>query len=179
MSRVGLKQIIIPAGVTVSQVGDMVVVKGKNGELSEKTPRNITVTIDGDKINVSRANDTRNVKMLHGTTRALIANMIKGVTDGFSVELELVGVGYRVSLEGAFLSLAIGYKHLVKFPIPAHVKVEVPSQTSIKMWAVDKQKVGLFASQVRALKPPEVYKGKGIRYVGEVVRKKEVKTAAA
>lgn len=179
MSRVGLKQIIIPAGVTVSQVGDMVVVKGKNGELSEKTPRNITVTIDGDKINVSRANDTRNVKMLHGTTRALIANMIKGVTDGFSVELELVGVGYRVSLEGAFLSLAIGYKHLVKFPIPSHVKVEVPSQTSIKMWAVDKQKVGLFASQVRALKPPEVYKGKGIRYVGEVVRKKEVKTAAA
>lgn len=179
MSRVGLKAIKIPAGVTVTQVGDSVVVKGKNGELSAKTPAKITVTIDGDTITVARANDSRNVKMLHGTTRALIANMIKGVTDGFNVELELVGVGYRVSLEGTNLSLAIGYKHLVKYPIPADIKVEVPSQTSIKMWGIDKQKVGMFASQVRALKPPEVYKGKGIRYVGEVVRKKEVKTAAA
>ncbi len=179
MSRVGLKLITIPAGVTVTQVGEDVVVKGKNGELSAKTPRNITVHIDGETITVTRANDSRNVKMLHGTTRALIANMIKGVTDGFSVELELVGVGYRVTLEGSNLSLAIGYKHLVKYPIPEYLKVEVPSQTSIKMWGIDKQKVGLFASQVRALKPPEVYKGKGIRYVGEVVRKKEVKTAAA
>lgn len=179
MSRVGLKQIIIPEGVTVTQVDDRIVVKGKNGELSERVPRNITVKIEGEHINVVRANDSRNVKMLHGTIRALIANMIKGVTDGFSVELELMGVGYRVTLEGTNLSLAIGYKHLVKFPIPAHIKVEVPSQTSIKMWAVDKQKVGLYASQVRALKPPEVYKGKGIRYLGEVVRKKEVKTAAA
>ncbi|MCC7304592.1 50S ribosomal protein L6 [bacterium] len=179
MSRVGLKLITIPSGVTVTQVEDRIIVKGKNGELSERVPRNITVTIDGDKITVSRANDSRNVKMLHGTVRALIANMIIGVTEGFSVELELSGVGYRVSLEGTNLSLAIGYKHLVKYPIPADIKVEVPSQTSIKMWAVSKQKVGLFASQVRALKPPEVYKGKGIRYVGEVVRKKEVKTAAA
>lgn len=179
MSRVGLKAITIPEGVTVTQVGSSVVVKGKHGELSAKTPDRITVLITGNNIAVSRANDSRNVKMLHGTTRALIANMIKGVIEGFNVELELVGVGYRVTLEDTNLSLAIGYKHLVKFPIPEYIKVEVPSQTSIKMWGIDKMKVGLFASQVRALKPPEVYKGKGIRYVGEVVRKKEVKTAAA
>jgi len=179
MSRIGLKPITIPEGVTVTQVGDSVVVKGKHGELLERTPRNVTVTIDGSTVTVARANDTRNVKMLHGTVRALIANMIKGVTEGFSVELELAGVGYRVSLEGTNLSLAIGYKHLVKFPIPSFVKVEVPSQTSIKMWGISKQQVGLYASQVRALKPPEVYKGKGIRYLGEVVRKKVVKTAAA
>lgn len=179
MSRVGLKVITIPAGVTVAQNGDKIVVKGKNGELSTKVPAKITVTIEGDKVTVARANDARNVKMLHGSTRAHIANLVKGVTEGFSVELELVGVGYRVTLEGTNLSLAIGYKHLVKFPIPADIKVEVPSQTSIKMWAIDKQKVGDYAAQVRGLKPPEVYKGKGIRYVGEVVRKKEVKTAAA
>ena len=179
MSRVGLKVITIPAGVTVTQNGDMVIVKGAHGELSQKVPAGVTVAIDGDKIHVSRANDVRTMKMLHGTIRALIANLIKGVTEGFSVELELVGVGYRVSLESPNLSLAIGYKHLVKYPIPENLKVEVPSQTSIKIWGIDKQKVGLFASKVRALKPPEPYKGKGIRYLGEVVRKKEVKTAAA
>ncbi len=179
MSRVGLKLIKIPTGVTVTLLDNKVVVKGKLGELSENIPAGITVKIDGDTINVERPNDIRTMKMLHGTVRALIANMITGVTEGFSVELELVGVGYRVSLEGSNLSLAIGYKHLVKYEIPSYLKVEVPSQTSIKIWGIDKQKVGLYASMVRALKPPEPYKGKGIRYVGEVVKKKEVKTAAA
>lgn len=179
MSRVGLKQIEIPTGVTVTIVDEKVIVKGKLGELSTVIPRGIKVVIADAAINVERKNDVRQMKMSHGTTRALIANLIKGVTEGFSRELELVGVGYRVTLDGSNLSLAIGYKHLVKYPIPAHVKVEVPSQTSIKIWGIDKQKVGLFASMVRALKPPEVYKGKGIRYLGEVVRKKEVKTAAA
>ncbi|WKZ23822.1 MAG: 50S ribosomal protein L6 [Candidatus Dojkabacteria bacterium] len=179
MSRVGLKKIIVPEGVTVTVSADSVVVKGKHGELAEATPVGITVKMEGNTITVERKNDSRKMKMLHGTVRALIANMITGVSEGFTVELELSGVGYRVSLEGNNLSLAIGYKHLVKYPIPAYVKVEVPSQTSIKMWGIDKQKLGLYASMVRALKPPEVYKGKGIRYVGEYVRKKEVKTAAA
>jgi large subunit ribosomal protein L6 len=179
MSRVGLKPITIPAGVTVTQANGSVTVKGKNGELSTIIPSVVTVTIDGDTISVARSSDIRTTKMQHGTTRALIANLIKGVQDGFNVELELVGVGYRVSLEGSDLSLAIGFKHLVKYPIPAYLKVEVPSQTSIKIWGIDKQKVGLFASKVRALKPPEPYKGKGIRYLGEVVKKKEVKTSAA
>jgi large subunit ribosomal protein L6 len=179
MSRVGLKPITIPAGVTVTQANGAVSVKGKLGELSEKVPSVITVTIEGDTINVARPNDIRTNKMLHGTIRSLIANMIQGVTEGYGVDLELVGVGYRVSLEGSNLSLAIGFKHLVKYPIPTYLKVEVPSQTSIKIWGIDKQKVGLFAAMVRALKPPEPYKGKGIRYAGEVVRKKEVKTTAA
>lgn len=179
MSRVGLKLIKIPSGVTVTLVDSKVVVKGSHGELTENVPAGVAVIIDGDTINVTRENDLRKNKMLHGTVRALIANMIIGVTEGFNVELELVGVGYRVSLESPNLSLAIGYKHLVKYPIPDYLKVEVPSQTSIKIWGIDKQKVGLFASMVRALKPPEPYKGKGIRYLGEVVKKKEVKTAAA
>jgi len=179
MSRIGLKPIEIPTGVTVVQENGMVKVKGKNGELETAIPSVCTVTIENNIITIARSSDVRTTKMQHGTTRALIANMISGVVDGFHRELELVGVGYRVSLDGSNLSLAIGYKHLVKYPIPAYLKVEVPSQTSIKIWGIDKQKVGLFASKVRALKPPEPYKGKGIRYVGEVVRKKEVKTSAA
>jgi large subunit ribosomal protein L6 len=179
MSRIGLKPIKIPAGVTVVQENGMVKVKGKNGELETAVPCVVTVTIENNIITLARSSDVRTTKMQHGTTRALIANMISGVVDGFHRELELVGVGYRVTLDGSNLSLAIGYKHLVKYPIPAYLKVEVPSQTSIKIWGIDKQKVGLFASKVRALKPPEPYKGKGIRYVGEVVRKKEVKTSAA
>lgn len=179
MSRVGLKHITIPSGVTVTLNDSIVKVMGKLGELTTKVPEGITVTIDGSTISVTRKNDIRTMKMQHGTTRALIANMITGVTEGFTVNLELVGVGYRVSLDGTNLSLAIGYKHLVKYPIPANVKVEVPSQTNIKIWGIDKQQVGLYAAKVRALKPPEPYKGKGIRYQGEVVRKKEVKTAAA
>lgn len=179
MSRVGLKVIQIPQGVTVELQGNKVTVKGKLGELFEVVPSGVSVKIEDGTVSVSRDNDARTNKMLHGTVRALIANMVKGVTEGFTVELELVGVGYRVSLEGSQLSLAIGFKHLVKYPIPSFVKVEVPSQTSIKIWGISKQQVGLFASMVRALKPPEPYKGKGIRYLGEVVKKKEVKTAAA
>jgi large subunit ribosomal protein L6 len=179
MSRIGLKPITIPTDVKFLINGNAIEVTGKLGTLKHEIPEGITVKMEGNEVNVIRADDKKQTKMLHGTSRALLNNMVTGVSQGFTRELELVGVGYRVSLEGSNLSLSIGFKHLVKYPIPSNLKVEVPSQTAIKIHGIDKQKVGLFASSVRALKPPEPYKGKGIRYAGEYVKKKVVKTAVA
>lgn len=179
MSRIGLKPITLPKDVKFLLNGNDVEVTGKLGTLKHVIPAGITVKVEGEEILVERADDKKQTRMLHGTTRALLNNMIHGVTEGFSRELELQGVGYRVTLEGKNLSLSIGFKHLVKYEIPADLKVDVPSQTEIKIFGIDKQKVGLFASSVRALKPPEPYKGKGIRYKGEYVKKKEVKTSVS
>jgi len=179
MSRIGLKPIIIPEGVEVKQESHVISVKAKNGSLTVNIADGITVVIENGVVTVSRETDRKNHKMLHGTTRALIANAVIGVTEGFTKELELMGVGYRVTLEGTSLSMSVGFKHLVKVAIPEDLKVEVPSQTEIKIWGIDKQHVGAFAASVRDIKPPEPYKGKGIRYKGEYVRKKEVKTSVA
>jgi len=179
MSRIGNKPIAIPEGITVTVENDIVLVKGKLGELSQSVPRGITVEVKDSIITVTRKNDIRQMKMLHGTIRSLISNMIIGVSEGYAKELTLVGVGYRVAMEGNELVLQIGYKHPVNVAIPDYLKVEVPSQTNILISGIDKQKVGAFSAEVRALKPPEVYKGKGIRYKDEIVRRKEVRTIAA
>jgi large subunit ribosomal protein L6 len=179
MSRVGNKPIKFAADVKVELKDGVVTVNGKLGTLTLNIPAEVSVVIENNEILVSRGSDKKEHRMIHGTIRSLLNNMVIGVSEGFTKELELVGVGYRVTLEGKNLSLSIGYKHLVKFEIPEYVKVEVPSQTSIKIFGIDKEKVGLFASSVRALKPPEPYKGKGIRYAGEHVRRKEVKTSAS
>lgn len=179
MSRIGKKIINIPEGVQVTINSNNVLVKGKDSEQTITFPEAIEVSLDNGIITVARKNEDRKVRMIHGTVRSNIANAIKGSTEGYRIELELQGVGYRVTLEGKNLSLSIGFKHLVKYPIPDTVKVEVPSQTSIIISGRNKEVVGQYAASVRALKPPEPYKGKGIRYLGEIVKKKEVKTVTA
>jgi len=179
MSRIGLKPIEIPQGVEVKIEKHEVIVTAKGNTLKVAIPEGTSVKMNDNIITVERHSERKNHKMLHGTVRALIANAVHGLTEGFTKELELMGVGYRVTLEGTNLSLSVGYKHLVKVAIPQDLKVEVPSQTEIRISGIDKQKVGAYAASVRDIKPPEPYKGKGIRYKGEYVRKKEVKTAVA
>lgn len=179
MSRIGNKPITIPSDVKVNITGNIIEVTGKLGTLKQDFPSTIEVEMKDNELVFKRSSDIRTTKMIHGTIRSLVNNMVIGVTEGYTRELELMGVGYRVALEGKALSLAIGFKHQVKFEIPDYLKVEVPSQTEVRIFGIDKQKVGLYAATLRGLKPPEPYKGKGIRYKGEVVRKKEVKTAVS
>ncbi|WKZ30276.1 MAG: 50S ribosomal protein L6 [Candidatus Dojkabacteria bacterium] len=179
MSRIGLQPITLPQGVTFKMNGTVAEVTGKLGTLTFEIPEGITATVDGSEIYFARNSDKRQTKMLHGTTRSIIENLVLGVSEGFTKELELVGVGYRAALQGNTISLSIGFKHQVTVDIPNDLKVEVPSQTAIKIFGIDKQKVGQFAASVRALRPPEPYKGKGIRYLGEYVKKKEVKTSVS
>lgn len=178
MSRIGVLPIKIPEKVTVEVSDSNVKVKGPLGELSLKVPREVIVSVKDGEVEVERKADKRRFKMMHGTIRSLINNMIIGVTEGFTKELVLNGVGYRVALQGNKLVLNIGYKHPIELEIPSDLKVETPSATEIKIFGIDKQKVGLFASRIRALRPPEPYKGKGIRYKDEQVRRKVVKTLA-
>lgn len=179
MSRIGNKTITIPAGVEVS-VSDSneVSVKGPKGSLSQKFSPLITIENKGATIDCSRANEEKHTKQLHGTTRALINNMIVGVSDGYKIELEIVGIGYRAAIEGKNLRLGVGYSHPVLIPFVEGVDVACPSTTEVVVEGIDKQKVGEFAANVRAVRRPEPYKGKGIRYKGERVRRKEGKTAA-
>ena len=180
MSRIGKQPIKIPEGVTVNIESDIITVIGPKGELKFNIPDGINVIIDSQAslIKVERESDKVRHKMLHGTVRSVINNMVIGVTTGFIKELELQGVGYKVELQGNKLALFIGYNHPILVDIPDYVKVEVPSQTQIIISGIDKQKVGQYASYIRQLKKPDVYKGKGIRYKGEQIRKKEVKTSA-
>ncbi len=178
MSRIGTQPVKIPEKVSVVLEGNVIKVKGPLGELALNIPSEVLVTVEEGAIKVERKADKRRFKMMHGTIRSLLNNMIIGVTQGFTKELVLNGVGYRVALQGNKLVLNIGYKHPIEFEIPAELKVEVPSPTEIKIFGIDKQRVGLFASKIRALRPPEPYKGKGIRYKDEHVRRKVVKTLA-
>ena len=178
MSRIGKKPIAIPAGVTVTvSEANEVLVKGPKGEMKETFKPQMTIKVEGAEVVVERPNDENVNKALHGTTRAKIQNMVTGVTDGFKKELAIEGVGYRASLKGNTLVVAAGYSHLVEMAIPAGLKVECPSQTEIIISGMDKQVVGQFASEVREVRKPEPYKGKGIRYKDEVVRRKEGKKA--
>jgi large subunit ribosomal protein L6 len=180
MSRIGNEPVAIPAGVAVRQKGGHVVVSGPNGELSSHMHPAVTVTIDDAEVRVARASEDRDHKALHGLTRALIANMITGVTEGFRRELEMVGVGYRVQAHGSDgLSVQAGYSHAVEVSAPQGVEFEVPSATSIVVKGADKQKVGQAAADIRAIRPPEPYKGKGIRYRGERIRRKAGKAAGS
>ena len=176
MSRVGNRVINIPAGVTVDVNGNVVTVKGPKGELSTKINENITVEINENELKLTRRND--NFKQFHGTANALINNMIKGVTVGFSKKLECVGVGYRFQLSGKKLVVKAGYSHDVNVEIPEGITLEVPSNTELFVKGIDKQLVGKFAAEIRDIRTPEPYKGKGIRYTDEHVRLKEGKKAS-
>ena len=175
MSRIGKLPIVIPAGVDVAIDGSTVTVKGPKGELTRTVHSNITVTKDGNTVTVTRPNDEKLNRSLHGLTRTLIANMVIGVNEGFKKELEINGIGYRASKEGKNLVLAIGYSHQVIMPEPDGVTVEVPAPNKVVVLGADKQKVGQFAAEVREKRPPEPYKGKGIKYIDERIRMKEGK----
>jgi len=174
MSRIGRMPIAIPAGVEVKLDGNTVTVKGPKGELTRTVHQNMKVEVKGEEIIVTRPNDEKENRSLHGLTRTLLANMVKGVTDGFTKELEVNGVGYRASVEGNKLVLNIGYSHPVEMPFPDGIKAEV-NDKKITISGIDNQKVGQFAAEVREKRPPEPYKGKGIKYVDEYIRRKEGK----
>jgi large subunit ribosomal protein L6 len=175
MSRIGKKPISLPKGVTVTISGQDVAVKGPKGQLSWTVVDEIDVKQDGEALNVTPRGDTKRHSSMWGLSRTLIANMVKGVTDGFESSLELVGVGYRAALAGTKLELQLGFSHPVVIDPPAGVTFVVPKQTEIKIQGIDKQVVGELAAKIRKIRPPEPYKAKGVRYAGEKVRRKEGK----
>ena len=176
MSRIGLKPIVIPAGVEVSiDDANTVTVKGPNGTLTQDVNKDITVTVNGSEVTLQRPSDDKEHRSLHGLYRALIANMVTGVTGGFKKNLDVNGVGYRVQAQGNKLTMNLGFSHQVIMEAPAGVTVECPSANAIVISGADKQKAGQFAAQVREKRPPEPYKGKGIKYAEEHIRRKEGK----
>lgn len=179
MSRIGKKPVEIPAGVTINFSKGIVSVKGKLGELKAQIHPSITMEQKGEEVILSRATESRMDRALHGTTRANIANMVKGVSDGFSRKLELVGVGYKAEIKGKNLALALGFSHPILFRAPDNIKIETPTQTSILVSGSDKQLVGLVSAKIRSFKEPEPYKGKGVKYENEYIRRKAGKTAAS
>ncbi|WP_163655160.1 50S ribosomal protein L6 [Listeria sp. PSOL-1] len=176
MSRIGNKPITIPAGVTVTLNGTQVTVKGPKGELVREFNPDIKINIEGDVINITRPSEHKTHRALHGTTRAVLNNMVVGVSEGYEKTLELVGVGYRAQKQGQKLVLNVGYSHPVEFVAPQGVEIEVPANTQVIVKGFNKEHVGELAANIRAVRPPEPYKGKGIRYQGEHVRRKEGKT---
>jgi len=178
MSRIGKKPIPIPNGVEIKQDGNVLTVKGPKGTLTREFRPEINIAIEGNVITVTRSSDEPFHRSLHGLTRTLIANMIEGVTKGFSKGLELVGVGYRASLQGKKLVLAVGKSHPVELEPWEGIEIEVPAPNKIIIKGIDKEKVGVFAANVREQRPPEPYKGKGIKYENEYIRRKEGKTGA-
>lgn len=175
MSRIGRAPIAIPAGVDVVVDGSTVTVKGAKGTLTKTMHSNITITKDGDTIHVTRPDDNKENRSLHGLTRTLIANMIEGVSNGYKKELEINGIGYRAEKKGNALVMKIGFSHDVVMEEPEGITIEVPSANKVIISGADKQKVGQFAAEVREKRPPEPYKGKGIKYVDEHIRRKEGK----
>jgi len=175
MSRIGKKAISVPKGVTVTLDGQAITVKGPKGQLNWTVVEEIEVKQDADSLSVAPRGETARHKAMWGLSRTLIANMVKGVTDGFEVNLELVGVGYRAAMKGQNLELSLGFSHPVEVPPPAGITFTVPKQTEIKISGIDKQAVGELAAKIRKIRPPEPYKAKGVRYAGEKVRRKEGK----
>ena len=176
MSRIGKKPIAIPSGVEVKVTGSSVSIKGPLGKLEWPVSEGVEVAVENAQVLVSRANDDRKVRALHGLTRAELSNMIHGVTKGYERSLEITGVGYKTQLQGRTLSFNVGYINPVIYEIPSGIDVKVDKQTLINVKGVDKRLVGQVAANLRAIKPPDVYKQKGVRYAGEVLRKKEGKT---
>lgn len=179
MSRIGNAPITIPAGVTIETSGMAINVIGPKGNLSLQFDPQISVEMEADKVIVKRKNDGKRVRALHGLTRSLIANMVKGVTEGWSKNLELVGVGFRAQVNGAELSLNVGYSHPVNITAPEGINFEVFDNTKIKVSGIDKQLVGQISANLKKVRVPDVYKGKGIRFEGEYIRKKAGKAAKA
>jgi len=178
MSRIGKMPVVLPKGVKVSCDPSKVEVSGPKGRLIQLLPHGISVSGEAEKVFVHRADDERSSKALHGLTRSLIANMVTGVTQGFEKRLEIVGIGFRADVQAKALKLSLGFSHPILFSIPEGIKVEVEKQTLITIRGIDKQQVGIVAAKLRSIKPPEPYKGKGIRYLGERIRKKVGKTKA-
>ncbi|KRL00317.1 50S ribosomal protein L6 [Liquorilactobacillus capillatus] len=176
MSRIGYKNVVLPEGVEVKKDGNTVTVKGPKGELTREFTDKISMKIEDKVVSFDRSSDDSKTKALHGTTRANFHNMVVGVTEGFKKELELRGVGYRAQMKGTKLVLNVGYSHPVEFVATEGLKLEAPSATSVIISGISKQAVGDFAARIRLTRAPEPYKGKGIRYVGEYVRRKEGKT---
>jgi large subunit ribosomal protein L6 len=177
MSRIGRLPITIPDGVTVDVAPGRVTVTGPKGTLEQHVSPDITVSVEDGTLTIARPTDRPNHRALHGLTRALIANMVEGVANGYVRELEIQGVGYRAQAQGKSLELALGYSHPVKYDAPEGIEFEVPQPTQIIIRGIDKQRVGQVASEIRKLRPPEPYKGKGIRYAGEHVARKVGKRA--
>lgn len=182
MSRIGKAPITIPAGVEVNVAGTTVSVKGKLGTLTETIDTDITVKVENGLVNVSRPTDHKRHRSLHGLYRSLISNMVKGVSEGYKTEQELVGVGYRASNKGQILELALGYSHNVVFELPTEIKITTASEKGqnpkITLESSDKQLLGMVAAKIRSLRKPEPYKGKGIKFVGEILRRKAGKSAS-
>jgi large subunit ribosomal protein L6 len=177
MSRIGKKPIPVPTSVTVSIEPELVRVNGPKGELTERIPRDITVAQEGEELVVKRPTDRGEHRALHGLTRSLVANMVQGVTDGYVRTLEIHGVGYRAQLKGKGLELSLGFSHPVSIPAPDGIEFEVPQPTRVIVKGISKQQVGEVAATIRKQRPPEPYKGKGIRYEGEYVARKVGKRA--
>lgn len=177
MSRIGRAPVTVPAGVEIT-IGEnnYVTVKGPKGTLEQQLPAAMSITLDAGVLSVTRPNDEKENRALHGLTRALIHNMVVGVTEGFKKELEINGVGYRAQKQGDRLIMNLGYSHQIEMDPPAGVVVDVPAQNKIIVSGIDKQKVGQFAAEVRGKRPPEPYKGKGVKYTTETIRRKEGKS---
>ncbi len=178
MSRIGKMPVPIPKEVKVALDPSKVEVTGPKGFLTYTLPQGISLSVDGGKIIVHRADDQRTSRALQGLARSLVANMVTGVTQGFEKKLEIVGVGFRADLQGSTLKLTLGYSHPIFYPLPKGIKVEIEKQTLLTVRGTDRQQVGIVAAQLRSIKPPEPYKGKGVRYLGERIRKKVGKTKA-
>ncbi len=179
MSRIGKAPIPIPDGVSVDRDGDLVRVKGPKGTLTERLPASISLRVEGSQVILERPDDRRESRAFHGLARALVANMVKGVTTPFAKELEIRGVGYRAEVDAKSLKLAVGFSHPVDVPIPDGIKVSVDRNVIVRIEGIDRAKVGQFAADVRSVRPPEPYKGKGIRYLEEQVRRKVGKAGTA
>lgn len=178
MSRIGNRKIEIPAGVTVEENEGVVTVKGPKGELSTKLAKGISIKVEDNQLELTRVNDTKEIKSMHGTMNANLSNMIHGVTHEFQKGLEIIGVGYRFALKGNTLVINAGYSHQVEMDIPKGITVELISNTEITVKGIDKAQVGEFAANIRKVRKPEPYKGKGIRYKDEHIRRKEGKKVA-
>ncbi|HKY33020.1 MAG TPA: 50S ribosomal protein L6 [Candidatus Polarisedimenticolia bacterium] len=178
MSRIGKLPVALPQGVSLSVVKDAVQVKGPKGTLTTPLPAGIKCAVEGAAATLTRRNDERQQRALHGLARALLANAVKGVSTGWTRDLEIQGIGYRATVQGKNIEFALGYSHPVIFPIPEGVAITVDKQTRVVVSGADRQKVGQVAAEIRSLRPPEPYKGKGIRYADEVIKKKVGKTGA-
>jgi len=177
MSRIGNKPIEIPDKVKVNIDTDgAVLVEGPKGKLSWKLPRDIFGKIDNNKVSLARSAETRSVKALHGLSRALVHNMVQGVSEGFTKQLEIEGVGFKAAVQGSNLNVSLGFSHPILFPIPKEIKITVTDNTKVTIQGIDKKLVGQVAADIRRFYPPEPYKGKGVRYAGEQIRRKEGKT---
>jgi large subunit ribosomal protein L6 len=178
MSRIGKKVISVPAGVKIKMRDDLVEVEGPKGTLTSRIPAGIRFELNDSQLTAVRSSETKEQKALHGLARSLVANAVKGVTQGFQKELEIHGIGYRAELRGKSVVFSLGFSHPIDFPIPSGISIAVDKQTRLTISGIDKQKVGQTAATIRSLRKPEPYKNKGIRYVGEVLKKKVGKTGA-